>query len=101
MLASDGNLYGTTIDAEAERITSLFCVTPAGQFTVLQTVHYGFLVTAPIQSENGNLYAGLDFVAQQNGTLPAGLLGESSAAQARSRFAGKSPEFIDFRGKGR
>jgi hypothetical protein len=62
-LGSDGNLYGTTIDAEVEKITSLFRVTPAGQFTVLQTVHYGqFLVTAPIQSENGNLYAGLDFV---------------------------------------
>jgi uncharacterized repeat protein (TIGR03803 family) len=75
ILGSDGNLYGTTIDAEVEKITSLFRVTPAGQFTVLQTVHYGqFLVTAPIQSENGNLYAGLDFVVQQNGTLPPGLL---------------------------
>jgi uncharacterized repeat protein (TIGR03803 family) len=75
ILGSDGNLYGTTIDAEIKKITSLFRLTTAGQFTVLQTVHYGqFLVSAPIQSANGNLYAGLDFVVQPNGSLLPGLL---------------------------
>lgn len=75
ILGSDGNLYGTTVDAEIKKITSLFRVTPAGQFTVLQTVHYGqFLTSAPVQSENGKLYAGLDFVVQPSGSLPPGLL---------------------------
>ena len=75
ILGSDGNLYGTTIDAEAAKITSLFCITPSGQFTVLQQIHYGqFLVSPPVQSENGHIYAGLDFVVQNNGSLPPGLL---------------------------
>ncbi len=72
---SDGDVYGTTIDAEAAKITSLFRLTTSGQFTVLQTIHYGqFLVSAPVQSEDGNLFAGLDFVVQPNGALLPGLL---------------------------
>jgi uncharacterized repeat protein (TIGR03803 family) len=75
ILASDGNLYGTTVDAEVAKITSLFRVTPAGQFTVLQQIHYGmFFVSPPIQSASGHLYAGLNFVPLSNGTLPPGLL---------------------------
>ena len=82
-LGSDGNLYGTTIDAESGKITSLFRLSPSGQFRVLQTIHYGqFLVSAPIQSENGNIYAGLDFVVQPNGALLPGLLEEDLSATA-------------------
>ena len=75
ILGSDGNLYGTTVGAEAQKITSLFRFTPAGQFTVLRTIHYGqFFTDAPTQSENGNFYAPLDFVVQPNGSLPPGFL---------------------------
>jgi uncharacterized repeat protein (TIGR03803 family) len=84
VLASDGNLYGTTIDAEVERITSLFRLTPSGQFTVLQTIHYGqFLVSAPIQAASGQLYAGLDFVVNSDGTLPPGLLEAETSGSSR------------------
>jgi uncharacterized repeat protein (TIGR03803 family) len=57
--ASDGNFYGTTVGAETV-LTTLFRLTPAGQFTILHTFHYAqFPDSAPIQASNGKLYLGL------------------------------------------
>jgi hypothetical protein len=58
-LASDGNFYGTTLGGE-ELLTTLYRLTPSGQFTTLQTIHYGqTFVSPPIQASNGKLYGGL------------------------------------------
>jgi uncharacterized repeat protein (TIGR03803 family) len=58
-LASDGNLYGTTVGRQTI-ITTFFRLTPAGVFDVFFTFHYAqFPVSAPVQDSNGNLYASL------------------------------------------
>jgi len=65
MLASDGNLYGTTRGGET-LLTTLFRLTPSGQFTTLHTFHYAqFPVSAPVQASNGKLYGAMSRFEEQ------------------------------------
>jgi uncharacterized repeat protein (TIGR03803 family) len=67
---SDGNLYGT-MEGGSVKITTLFRLTPKGKYTILQTVHYGqFTTTLPVESANGKLYGGLDFVENGGPFVP-------------------------------
>ena len=55
-LASDGNFYGTTVGAQT-LLTTLFRLTPGGQFAILHTFHYAqFPSSAPVQGPDGALY---------------------------------------------
>jgi hypothetical protein len=55
-LASDGNLYGTTLGA-VDFFTVLFRLTPSGQYTILHTFKYSdFPTSGPVQGSDGKLY---------------------------------------------
>jgi len=55
-LGSDGNFYGTAVGGQTI-FTTLFRLTPAGQFSILHTWHYAaFPTSAPVQGADGNLY---------------------------------------------
>ena len=86
ILASDGNFYGTTI-GDVRKITTLFRLTPAGQFTILQTVHYGqFPVGAPIQAADGKVYGALDFV-ENGGPFVPGLFASELSGTGYQQIA--------------
>ena len=65
ILGGDGNLYGTTIGAETLH-TSVFHLTTAGTFTILQTINYSeFAVSPPAQTVDGRIWGVVDHI---NGT---------------------------------
>src|SRR5215470_17228163 len=75
-LASDGNMYGTTVGGDSVP-TVLFRLTPAGAYSTLHTFFYSdFPTSRPVQNADGKLYGisrrGL-FVSNRSGTIFAEL----------------------------
>lgn len=83
MLASDGNLYGTTIGAFSFD-TVLFRLTPAGRFDALHTFIYEqFPNGGPTEGANGKLYGALDL--NQDQSAP-GMFGTSLSGSRLTQY---------------
>ncbi|HEY2444768.1 MAG TPA: choice-of-anchor tandem repeat GloVer-containing protein [Rhizomicrobium sp.] len=76
--APNGDFYGTTLGGET-LLTTLFRLTPAGQFKILQTFHYAqFADSPPVLDANGKLYGSLSRyeVQSQPGMFESSLSGK-------------------------
>jgi len=94
-LASDGNLYGTSVGAQS-LLTVAFRLTPRGRFDSLQTFHYSqFPVSPPIQAADGKLYGvlSLDAGHDARGLFRSDLSGRHFAENA-FQIDGDPPHYL-------
>ncbi|MBV9295255.1 MAG: hypothetical protein JO145_06740 [Acidobacteriaceae bacterium] len=78
IVGADGNLYGTTLGAETVH-TSVFRLTPAGDFTILHPLVYSvFSVSAPTKTADGRIWGVLTHIADT--TQPAMFAMDASGA---------------------